>query len=222
MEKLSAYIDSMNRFIKSLFLAAFATPVFADGERAGDFDYYVLSLSWTPTWCTLDGDQRNAPQCDAGTGFGFSLHGLWPQYEQGWPSYCTTVERDPSRRQTEEMADIMGSGGLAWYEWKKHGRCSGLSSQEYFDAARQAYESVNRPAVLRAVGQIYHLPATVVEDAFLEANPTFSTDQITITCKQGFIQEARLCLTKDLAPRNCGADVVQDCRLQDAEFAPLR
>lgn len=216
------YIGPMNQLIKSFVFALLATPVFADGEQAGDFDYYVLSLSWTPTWCTLEGDGRRSPQCDDDTGFGFTMHGLWPQYEQGWPSYCTTVARDPSRRQTNDMADIMGTGGLAWHEWKKHGRCSGLSAAEYFETAREAYESVTRPPVFRAMDRTFHVPASLIEEAFLEVNPALSADQITITCKNGFIQEARICLTKDLEPRDCSPEVVRDCTLRDAEIAPLR
>jgi hypothetical protein len=92
-------------------LALLPASLRAEGERAGDFDYYVLSLSWTPTWCALEGDDRNSPQCDPGQGFGFTLHGLWPQYEDGWPSFCPTALRPPSRGQTGAMADIMGSSG---------------------------------------------------------------------------------------------------------------
>ena len=135
----------MIRLLKAFCSAIiFAAPVVANADQAGDFDYYVLALSWTPSWCELEGNARNSPQCDTGRGFGFTLHGLWPQYENGWPSYCQTVERDPSRNQTDAMADIMGTGGLAWYQWKKHGRCSGLSATAYYDAARDAYDSINR------------------------------------------------------------------------------
>ena len=62
----------------------------ADGEPAGEFDYYVMALSWSPTWCALEGDRRGSPQCDMDADFGWVLHGLWPQYESGWPSYCRT------------------------------------------------------------------------------------------------------------------------------------
>ena len=41
-----------------------ATPAVADGEKAGEFDYYVLSLSWSPNWCALTGRAQNSPQCD--------------------------------------------------------------------------------------------------------------------------------------------------------------
>jgi ribonuclease T2 len=194
----------------------------ADGERAGAFDYYVLALSWTPTWCALEGDDRDSPQCDAGQGFGFTLHGLWPQYEDGWPSFCPTAERPPSRGQTGAMADIMGSPGLAWHQWRKHGVCSGLTSQDYYALSRLAYERVERPDLLRRLDREVRLPARVIEEAFLEANPELEPDMLTVTCRSGRVQEVRLCLTRDLEPRVCGDDVVRDCTLEGALLSPMR
>jgi ribonuclease T2 len=209
--------------MRGLVLAALlATPAFAEGEPAGDFDYYVMALSWSANWCALEGDGRGDPQCDAGRGLTFTLHGLWPQFEDGWPSYCRTVARDPSRIQTAAMADIMGGAGLAFYEWKKHGRCSGLSAEDYFALSRQAYEAIVIPLVFADLDRDVELPASVVEEAFLEANPGLVRDQITITCADGMIQEARICLTRDLEPRRCGDDVIRDCRLQDAVMEAVR
>ena len=212
----------MIRLLKAFCLATiFATSVHADGEPAGDFDYYVMALSWTPSWCELEGDDRNSPQCDDDKGFGFTLHGLWPQYESGWPSYCRTSERDPSRTQTQAMADIMGTGGLAWYQWKKHGRCAGLSADEFFESARTAYTNVTRPEILRSLRQEMTLPPSVIEDAFLELNEGIDPDGLTVTCKGGMIQEVRICLTKDLVPRICGTDVIRDCQYS-TDMAPIR
>ncbi len=205
-----------------LFLLAGGLPVRAEGERAGEFDYYVMALSWSPTWCALTGDGRGDPQCDAGRGFSFTLHGLWPQHEAGWPEYCRTGARDPSRGQTAAMADIMGGAGLAFYQWKKHGRCSGLPAEDYFALSRQAYDSVAIPEVLSVLDEDVTLPASVVEEAFLEANSGLSADMITITCEDGRIDEARICLTKDLTPRRCGEDVIRDCRMQDALMEAVR
>lgn len=192
----------------------------AEGEIAGDFDYYVMSLSWNPNWCAIEGDARGAPECERS--LGWTLHGLWPQNQYGWPSYCRATARPPTRADTAAMADIMGSGGLAWYQWKKHGVCAGLSADAYFDLARDAYASVTRPAVLRRLEEPVRLPAALIEEAFLKANPGLEADMITITCQDGRIQEARVCLSKDLTPVPCGRDVVQDCRLKDALLAPLR
>ncbi|MGH1464461.1 MAG: ribonuclease T2 family protein [Cognatishimia sp.] len=194
----------------------------AEGERAGEFDYYVLALSWSPNWCALEGDAKNSPQCDPRHDHGWILHGLWPQFHQGWPSYCRTTKRAPSRHMTNAMADIMGTSGLAWHQWKKHGTCSGLSAPDYYALSRRAYGQIQRPEVFRKLQNQISLPATLVEQAFLQENPDITADGLTITCKQGHIQEARICLSKDLVPVPCGRDVIKDCSLKDAQFAPLR
>jgi ribonuclease T2 len=201
---------------------ALSTPAHADGEQAGDFDYYVMALSWSANWCALEGDDRRDPQCDKGRGVTWIVHGLWPQYEAGWPAYCRTVERDPSRGETAAMADVFGGAGSAFYQWKKHGRCSGLSARNYFETAREALESITLPPVFNQLRKDVELPASVVEEAFLEANPGMSRDQITITCADGMIQEARICLTKDLEPRRCGDDTLRDCRMKDALMEAVR
>ncbi|MEO1452629.1 MAG: ribonuclease T2 [Pseudomonadota bacterium] len=208
----------MRWFLVALFLPVAA---WAEGEKSGEFDYYVLALSWSPTWCKLEGDARGSEQCDTDRDLGWILHGLWPQFHQGWPSYCVTGERNPSRGDTAAMADIMGTSGLAWHQWNKHGRCSGLPSDDYYALSREAYGQVVRPEVFRRLDAPVKLPASVVEQAFLEANPELEPDMITITCKSGRIQEARICLSKGLSPVPCGRDVVRDCTMEDALFAPI-
>lgn len=205
--------------VTAAFLALLgATPVFtvpASAEprsQSGQFDYYVLSLSWSPGWCATDGQGRNSPQCRSGAGFGFILHGLWPQNETGYPRDCRTSAADPSRADTRAMADIMGSDGLAWHEWKAHGRCSGLSAEDYFATARRAYEAIAIPAPLLSPKQDQHLPAAKIEAEFLAANPALRPEEITVTCNGPRIAEVRICLSKDLSPRPCGADAARDCR----------
>lgn len=210
----------MYRWILALALSFLTSPSLA-ADQSGDFDYYVMSLSWSPNWCDRTGNEQNSDQCLEDRDFGWILHGLWPQYENGWPSACATDAEPPSRRQTAEMADIMGTGGLAYYQWQKHGTCSGLDSTTYFKLSRKAYESVNRPEVFRKLTKSYLLPAALVEKAFLLENPNLKPDQITVTCKSRQIQEVRICLTKNLTPRDCGRDVRQDCSLEDVEFHPI-
>jgi len=193
----------------------------ADGT-SGVFDYYVLALSWSPNWCAIEGDARASDQCDARHDHGWILHGLWPQYHRGWPEYCNTPERAPSRAMTRDMADIMGTPGLAWHQWRKHGVCSGLSAAGYYALSREAYAKVQRPAVFRKLTAPVKLPARVVEEAFVKANPGLEPDAITITCRDGHIQEARVCLSRDLAFVPCGRDVIRDCALTDALFTPVR
>lgn len=198
-----------------------ATPLSAQG-RAGEFDYYVMSLSWSANWCAIEGDARRSPQCDPGASFGWILHGLWPQYERGYPANCTTAQRPPSRSDTAERADIMGTSGLAWHQWNKHGVCSGLSADDYYALSREAYKRITRPAVFRTLTSDVTLPASLIEEAFLRDNADLEADQITITSKSGYIQEARICLNRDLTFRNCGKDVIRDCAMPDAQFDSMR
>ncbi|MGB0438990.1 MAG: ribonuclease T2 family protein [Paracoccaceae bacterium] len=205
-----------------LALALWAGAGHARGERSGDFDYYVMALSWSASWCAETGDARDSPQCDTGRGHGWVLHGLWPQYDRGWPSYCPTTARPPSRSMTADMADIMGTGGLAWHQWRKHGVCTGLTARQYFDLSRRAYNSITRPAAFRRLPRAVQIDAQVVEDAFLADNPTLRGDGVTVTCQSGRIAEVRICLSDDLTPMTCGRDVRRDCAMSDALFPPMR
>ena len=207
-------------FAASLALIGLSAPmVNAEGELAGEFDYFVVSLSWSPNWCALEGEARNSPQCEED--HGWILHGLWPQFHKGFPSYCRTSKRPPSRGMTADMADIMGTSGLAWHQWNKHGSCTGLSATDYYALSRKAYASIKRPAVFRKLDRTVKLPASVVEEAFLKANPNMERDGVTITCRDGHIQEARVCVSRDLTPVPCGQDVVRDCKMKDALFEPI-
>lgn len=208
------------RLCLAAVLALCGAPLAAD--TAGGFDYCVLSLSWSPNWCAIEGDARGSPQCDAAEDFGWTLHGLWPQHETGWPADCLSAFAPPSRRQTEAMAEIIGTSGLAWHQWNRHGTCSGLSPEGYFALARKAYGAIAVPPVFAALSRPVDLPARVVEQAFLADNPGLAPDMITITCDEGYIQEARICLTRDLTPRACGTDAMRDCPLTDARLEPLR
>jgi ribonuclease T2 len=208
------------RFLMVLLLSAGLAK--AESDKAGEFDYYVMALSWSPTWCALEGDRRGSPQCEDDADFGWVLHGLWPQFERGWPSNCPTSHRNPSRADTRNEADLYGSSGSAWHQWNKHGRCSGLAADDFYALSREAYSRIMRPALLRKLEDPIRLPASVIEQAFLEANPGLNADQITITCKADRIQEARICLTRDLELRSCGSDVSRDCRMSDALLDPIR
>ncbi|MBQ0749365.1 MAG: ribonuclease T2 [Roseovarius sp.] len=216
--------DQRMRGPVALLLCLFLLPLpaAAQSHRSGVFDYYVLSLSWSPTWCALEGDAREAAQCDDAADTGWVLHGLWPQYHRGWPEHCQSAHAPPTRAMTHAMEDVMGSAGLAWYQWKKHGSCSGLSAADYYALSRAAFDRLTRPEVFRKLTKPVKLPAKVVEEAFLKANPGLEPDMLTITCQAGRIQEARLCLSRDLAPVPCGVDVVRDCPLRDALFDPIR
>lgn len=211
----------MRAFIPALAALLIPLPL-AARDIAGQFDYYVLALSWQPSWCSSTGDDRHAKECDAGTGRDFSVHGLWPQYERGWPDYCETGERDPSRRESQAMADVMGSGGLAWHQWQKHGRCSGLSAADYFQATRDALDAITIPAVFDDLARDIAVPPPVIEEAFIEVNPDLTRDAITVACRDDALTEVRICLTRDLQPRHCAPDARRDCSRRSVVMESVR
>lgn len=211
------------RMIKTylgICLAAVTLSATAPSAEAGDFDYYLLALSWTPSFCAAEGDGADREQCDPGRRLGFIVHGLWPQFDAGgWPEFCRPGTRDPSRRETGAMADIMGSGGLAWYQWRKHGRCTGLEAAEYFAATRVAYSGLDMPRI-----DDVRLTEGEVEAAFLAANPELDSNGVIVTCRDGLLREVRICLTPDLEPRDCGDDVLRaTCRARgDIHLPPAQ
>ncbi|HEX7810298.1 MAG TPA: hypothetical protein VF460_00195, partial [Burkholderiales bacterium] len=116
----------------------------------GEFDFYVLSLSWSPSFCQAASERGNSgrgvqTQC-AGRPFSFVVHGLWPQYDRGFPNYCQRPSPRLDRNVMTSMLDLMPAPGLIYNEWDKHGTCSGLGARAYFETIRKARAAVKIPA----------------------------------------------------------------------------
>ncbi|MGN6095674.1 MAG: ribonuclease T2 family protein [Bosea sp. (in: a-proteobacteria)] len=186
------------------------------GGTPGDFDFYVLALSWSPGFCALDGDRgRNREQCADGAGLRFVVHGLWPQYERGYPSDCGPG-RAPSRMAMSEAEGVFPSEGLARYEWRKHGTCSGSAPADYFRDVRRARDKVAIPPALAQSERDRSWTVLDLERAFVAANPGLRTDMMSVACKRGVLQEVRICLDKDLRGfRSCPQVDRSGCRARD-------
>lgn len=176
----------------------------------GDFDYYVLVLGWSPTYCLKEGDERHDPQCDALQSHDFVLHGLWPQYAKGWPEDCYQGRRPwiPSHV-LDEMRPIMPNKGLIIHEYTAHGTCAGLTPDEFYDAARTAYDKVSVPAGFDDPDSQRFLSPDKIEAEFIAANAWLKPDMIAVTCRRGNLLDVRLCFDRHLAPQACGANEVQ-------------
>jgi ribonuclease T2 len=187
------------------------------GGRPGEFDFYVLALSWSPGFCETEGRSRNSPQCEPGRRLGFVVHGLWPQYDSGFPSSCDT--RNAPRYVIDETSELFPDAGLARHQWRKHGTCSGLDPSSYFRATRQARAMVKIPEPLEALGREGQTTAQNVERAFAEANPGLRPDMMAVTCRRDTLAEVRICLDKNLSGfRTCPqVDRATSCR-----FGPIR
>jgi ribonuclease T2 len=185
-----------------------ATTAHPGSSTAASFDYYLIALSWSPTWC--ESHPRDTEQC-ARRGFGFVLHGLWPQFERGGgPQDCQVHDR-PSRATIERSLAFMPSRSLIEHQWRSHGACSGMDADAYFDLADRAYASIRTPRELSPSAKPVALSADALRRAFLDANPQLAQDGLAVICHSGKLAEVRICVDTDLQPRRCGRGVRMQC-----------
>lgn len=180
---------------------------------AGQFDYYVLSLSWSPQFCATRGKQARPDdtQCGAGASFGFVLHGLWPQYAaQGYPESCA-VPGPLDATLVQRLVRIMPSQRLVQHEWQKHGTCSGLSAERYFTAAESLFAALRiPPRYQKPTAPVQTTPAELRQE-LVTANPGLLPDSLAIYCRGPMLREVRICYSKDLKPQRCAATVHDGC-----------
>ena len=187
----------------------------------GRFDYYLMSLSWSPSFCeTHPGESE---QCGK-QGFGFVLHGLWPQYRNGsWPQQCRSAAGAPDEQTIRRTLAFMPSRHLIEHEWDKHGTCTGLDAQAYFELADRAFASVAVPEALRAPRTPPQLSAAALIDTFIDANPSLHRNMISVECREGELTEVHVCLSKDtLVPQNCGGRLRNTCRAGTLRIPAVR
>jgi ribonuclease T2 len=171
---------------------------------SGDFDFYVLSLSWSPGFCRTPAGARAGGQCNPGAGLGFVVHGLWPQYEHGYPQDCPFGAQTPSRIALQGAAGLYPSEGLARYEWRKHGVCAGKSPTDYFADVRRAHDAIVIPPPFQNAAADQNWTAVDIERAFIAANRRLRPGMLGVACARGALQEIRICFSKDLRDfHNC-------------------
>ena len=193
---------------------------------AGRFDYYTLSLSWSPTYCRSDQGQRNPSQCGPGRRFAFVVHGLWPQYVRGWPDFCRTRQRWVAQQQIDRMMDIMPSKGLIIHQWKKHGTCSGLDQRDYFRLTRALFDRVKIPArYLSPTDPVLVSPNQLVSD-FVKTNRELRAEMISVQCgnqrDRSNLRELRICFNRKGDFVACGPNEKRQCRAQTLVLLPVR
>lgn len=216
--------------LKVLALAALlALSACQDATQADDtipvgsgFDFFVLALSWSPSYCEAAGDRANPHQCESGRPFGFIVHGLWPQFEKGYPEFCRDNPQRVSRDIERDVLDIMPSRALVQHQWRKHGTCANLSQSRYFEAVRLAREKIIVPDRLRNTGAYRMVSPNDVSKAFIKANPGLERGGIAVTCDRRRLREVRICLTTDLAFRTCPEVARRSCGRERVTMPPLR
>ncbi|WP_050424907.1 ribonuclease T2 family protein [Bradyrhizobium tropiciagri] len=221
---------TISRFLISIaFVLSGAVGASAQDRRQnapGEFDFYVLSLSWSPSFCEAASERGNngrgtQAQC-GGRPYSFVVHGLWPQYERGFPEYCQRPSPRLARNIMTSMLDLMPAPGLIYNEWDKHGTCSGLGERAYFEAIRKARAAVKIPEEFLQLSEPKTVAPEELETAFIKANPGLSNSAISVTCDSKRLSEVRICLSKDLQFRSCEEIDRRSCRRDQVLMPPVR
>jgi ribonuclease T2 len=193
-------------------------------DAPGRFDFYVLSLSWSPSFCAAAAERYGSArgmQCGPRP-YSFVVHGLWPQYARGFPEYCQQPSPRLDHRIVSSMLDLMPAPNLIFNEWDKHGTCSGLSPRAYFETVRRARAAVKIPPQYVDLKDPLTVAPSAVEDDFIKANPGLTQNAIAVDCDRKRLTEIRLCLSKDLQFRECPEVVRRSCRRDHVVMPPVR
>jgi ribonuclease T2 len=192
-------------------------------SQPGKFDFYVLALSWSPSFCK-DSEERGREaneQC-RGRPYSFVVHGLWPQHERGFPRDCQVPAPRLNRDTMTSMLDLMPAPRLIYHEWDSHGTCSGLAAEAYFNLVRKARETVKIPETYTAPKAALTVSPDDVEEAFVKANPGLSRTGVAVTCGGTRLSEVRICLGKDLKFRDCAEIDRRACKRDKLLMPPVR
>ena len=204
-----------------LSLVAVAPAQDARQNTPGQFDFYVLALSWSPSFCEAAGERAPEQQCGARP-YAFVVHGLWPQYEKGFPEFCQVPSPRLDRNIMTSMLDLMPAPRLIYHEWDKHGTCSGLSARAYFETVRKARAMVKIPADYLDLKTAITVTPDEVEEAFVKANPGLTREAIAVNCDRHRLREVRLCVGKDFRFRDCAELDRRACRQEKLMMPPVR
>jgi ribonuclease T2 len=192
-------------------------------NQPGQFDFYVLSLSWSPSFCEAAGERGPPPQQQcAGRPYSFVVHGLWPQYEKGFPEFCQQPSPRLDRNIVSSMLDLMPSPRLIFHEWDKHGTCSGLNPNAYFENVRKVRAQVKIPDAYLDLKEQLMVTPDEVEEGFVKANPGLERDGIAVTCDSRRLGEVRICVGKDFRFRSCPEIDTRACRRDKVVMPPVR
>jgi ribonuclease T2 len=190
-------------------------------NEAGKFDFYVLSLSWSPSYCEQAGERAPPQQCGARP-YSFVVHGLWPQYEKGFPEFCQQPAPRLDRNIVSSMLDLMPAPRLIFHEWDRHGVCSGLPARGYFETIRKARASIKIPPEYLDPKESLSVSPGDVEEAFIKANPGITPAGIAVTCGGPRLSEVRICLSRDLQFRECPEINKRACKRDKLTMPPVR
>ncbi|HET8730613.1 MAG TPA: hypothetical protein VFM34_05820 [Moraxellaceae bacterium] len=197
------------RLLLGIWMAAQAATAVAD-----HFDYYTFSVSLAPAFCDQNPRWRDSRQCR--DRLPLTVHGLWPDAARGRaPENCAGADLALSPALEHNLRGTMPDEGLRQYEWKKHGRCSGLSAEAYFSLIDRTFSAIRWPDLLKPQGRDVIVARDSVLGEFRRLNPAFPERGVILRCESGkrppLLSEIRLCLSADGHPVECAGSVRPNC-----------
>ena len=221
--RVGSWVEIIAVLFGCVLIASQAVAQDARQNEPGKFDFYLLALSWSPSFCAEAGERPSAQQqCTGARPYSFVVHGLWPQYEKGFPEFCQNPAPRLDRGIVSSMLDLMPATRLIFHEWDKHGVCSGLQARGYFETVRKARAAVKIPAEFLEPKTALDVTPDEVEEAFVKANPGLSRAGIAVTCGSTRLNEVRICLSRDLKFRDCAEVDRRACRRDKLVMPPVR
>jgi ribonuclease T2 len=204
--------------------AASAAPTPPDLVAPAQFDFYVLTLSWSPGFCDVAGARKSPEQCSAGAGLGFVTHGLWPDNANAQdPRACGLQPNYIPGSALAHGARVYPSRGLAIHEWREHGACTGLDAEHYFRAVQYARDEFTIPEKFAHPTASFEATPEEIVRAFAAVNANLTADSMAVTCENNELVDVRFCLTRDLrAFAICPKVTRRSCRQGSISVAPVR
>lgn len=188
-------------------------------NSSGQFDYYLLSLSWAPTYCS-EHPNDNSTECRPGEHKAFVLHGLWPQSQSGPPPENCGSARPVSQQIVRQMLAYFPSASLIQHEWARHGTCSGLSASDYFAGVEQAFKTAQVPDAYKNLQQQSTLGPHEIEANFANTNHA-PEGAFRISCHNGELVGVEACMSKSLQFQAC-SESVRECSAKQVKVLPPR
>lgn len=184
----------------------------AADAQPGNFDFYLLNLSWSPEFCAT---HPVSPECSAHPGF--VVHGLWPQNSDGtYPEHCSDA---PGPTDPNSLTNLLPTASLVEHEWTTHGTCSGLVADAYFSTIRKAFQEIHIPATFTSTQAP---PTMLAPDAILAqftvANPGIPAADFALSCGNNYLTAIEVCMDKSLHPEAC--QNVRSCRANAVKITP--
>lgn len=170
---------------------------------------FLLSLSWSPTYCLEQDPRGKTPQCQINKPkkYRFIVHGLWPQpiTDTGGKhlNYCRDVSVKLEASIVKNYFYLMPSSGLMLHQWRKHASCGNFTQKIYFKTIENMYEQFKIGNLLHDITATTNYDLKMIIQKITSHIPNITTDNIVIACRNNQLSEVRVCLNNDYTVRKC-------------------